>query len=144
MSKGIIEQVEESQLLNAGPNQTSMHYLPHHAVVKQDGQTTRVRVVYDGSAKEKFDSPSLNDCLMNGPNYIPKLFNVLIRFRSYPIALTSDIKKAFLMIHVAEADRNYLRFLWFENPLCSTLNLFTIDLPDWFLASGLPQPYWEP
>ena len=105
LSKGIIEQVEESQLLNAGPNQTSVHYLPHHAVVKQDRQTTKVRVVYDGSAKEKFDSHSLNDCLMTGPNYIPKLFNVLIRFRSYPIALTSDIEKAFLMIHIAEADR---------------------------------------
>ena len=73
-------------------------------------------MVYDGSAKEKFDSNSLNDRLMTGPNYIPKLFNVLIRFRSYPIALTSNIEKAFLMIHIAEADRDYLRFLWFENP----------------------------
>ena len=73
-------------------------------------------MVYDGSAKEKGHSFSLNDCLHTGPNYIPLLFDILIRFRSYPIAVTADIEKAFLMVHIAKKDRDSLRFLWLRDP----------------------------
>ena len=59
---------------------------------------------------------SLNDCLQTGPNLIPKLFNVLVKFRSYSIALTADIEKAFLMVRISEHDRDSLRFLWLKDP----------------------------
>ena len=39
------------------------YYLPHKGVVKQSAETTKLRVVYDASAKESSDKPSLNDCL---------------------------------------------------------------------------------
>ena len=111
LAKGIIEPVNDSSTLSR-----NVHYLPHHAIVRQDRETTKVRVVYDGSAKDKGESLSLNDCLHTGPNYIPLLFDVLVRFRSYPIAIVADIEKAFLMIHIAKEDRDSLRFLWFEDP----------------------------
>ena len=41
-------------------------YLPHTAVVRQDKETTKVRVVFDGSAKSS-EFPSLNECLYAGP-----------------------------------------------------------------------------
>ena len=71
-------------------------------------------MVYNGSAK---DDCSLNDCLQVGPNFIPKLFNILIKFRSYPIAVTADIEKAFLMVGISISDRDVLRFLWLEDPM---------------------------
>ena len=43
------------------------YYLPHKGLVKQSAETTKLRVVYDGSAKESSDKPSLNDCLYPGP-----------------------------------------------------------------------------
>ena len=94
-----------------------VHYLPHHGVVWQHSSTTKLRIVYDGSAKAGKDECSLNDCLQVGPNFIPKLFNILIKFRSHPIAITADIEKAFLMVGISSLDRDFLRFLWLEDPL---------------------------
>ena len=42
---------------------------------------------------------------------------VLLRFRLHQFACASDIEKAFLMVQLREEDRNYTRFLWFENPV---------------------------
>ena len=51
----------------------SSNYLLHHAVIKQDKKTSKVRIVYDGSARcDKGDS-SINNFLYTGPNLIPKL-----------------------------------------------------------------------
>lgn len=87
-----------------------VHYLPHHPVVLQDKQTTKVRVVYDASAREKV-GPSLNDCLYSVPSLSETISDILIRFRCHKTALVGDIEKAFLMISVAEDDRDALRFL---------------------------------
>ena len=58
------------------------------------------------------DCPSLNECLHTGPSFNQKVLNILLRFRSYLVALTADIEKAFLMESVAAKDRDMLRFLW--------------------------------
>ena len=70
----------------------------------------------DGSARIDNQDYSINDCLLTGPNFIPKLFDILVKFRSHPVVLIADIEKAFLMIGIAKNDRDKLRFLWFEDP----------------------------
>lgn len=87
-----------------------LHYLPHHGVFQHDKQTTKLRVVYDASARG--DGPSLNDCLHIGPNFGQNMLDILVRFRVHPIVLMGDVEKAFLMVSVAERDRDVLRFLW--------------------------------
>ena len=104
--------VEDASVVDA--NVGHLHYLPHHAIVRTDHDTTKLRVVYDASAKTD-GKPSLNDCLLVGPKFNQKIFDLLVRFRSYPIGLTADIEKAFLMIGVKEGDRDALRFLWVNN-----------------------------
>ena len=44
-----------------------------------------------------------------------KIFDLLLRFRTQPVALIADIEKAFLMIKVKEADQEVLRFLWYDD-----------------------------
>ena len=106
IEKGV---VEDAPALEA--NSTRLHYLPHHAIVRSDKDTTKIRIVYDASAKTD-GKPSLNECLLVGPKFNQKIFDLLVRFRSHQIALTANIEKAFLMIAVEEADRDVLRFLW--------------------------------
>ena len=115
---GIIETVEP-ELTKGGAEACSklpVHYLPHHEVVRQDSQTTKLRIVDDGSARGLGDLYSLNDCLQMGPNCIPKLLDILVQFRRYKIAITADIQKAFLMIGVNPPDQEFLRFLWVKDP----------------------------
>ena len=114
LASGIIERVPNPEVETR--NNVDTHYLPHHAVIRQNRETTKLRIVYDGSAKSLGQDPSLNDCLPTGPNYIPQLVDVLARFRWNPIAISADIEKAFLMISIQESHRDMLRFLWLKDP----------------------------
>ena len=38
-----------------------------------------------------------------------------MRFRGHRIALVGDIEKAFLMVHIAEDNKDVLRFLWMND-----------------------------
>lgn len=108
-SQGIVEEVNlQEESVNG-----QVHFLPHHAVVRRDKSTTKVRVVYDASARST--GCSLNECLHKGPKFDQKILDILIRFRTHKIALTADVEKAFLMVSVQESDRDVLRFLWFDD-----------------------------
>ena len=112
---GIIERAENlcgNEDINKG-----IHFSPHHAVVRKDRETTKVRIVYDGSAKSSKQERSLNDCLETGPNFIPHIFDMLVKFRWNTVGLTADIEKAFLNVGIKEEHRDMLRFLWFKDPL---------------------------
>ena len=110
LQQGIVEPIENQSLVDI----PEVHYLPHHAVVRRDKATTKLRVVYDASARS--NGPSLNDCLNPGPKFDQKILDILSRFRVHRVAVTADIEKAFLMVSVAAKDREFLRFLWVDDP----------------------------
>ena len=116
LRRGIVEMVEP---VADSPHQ--IHYLPHHAVVRCDKETTKVRVVYDASARS--DGPSLNDCLHAGPKLNQKILDILLRFRVHRIAVIADIEKAFLMVSMSRKDRDVLRFLWYRDPFADQLDI---------------------
>ena len=89
-----------------------VHYLPHRPVVREDKETTKIRAVFGASCGN--NGPSLHDCLYFGPNMLPKIFDVLIRFRLNNVAILADIKQAFLTVEVSDEHRDFLRFLWFD------------------------------
>ena len=105
IQQGIVEIVEHPEQTDA----ERVHYLPHHAVVRRDQDTTKLRIVYDASSK--VNGPSLNDCLHAGPKFDKKI----LRFCIHKVALAADIERAFLMIAMAEKDRDVLRFLWIDD-----------------------------
>ena len=57
----------------------SAHYLPQRAVVLQNKDTTKVRIVFDASVHANNET-SLYDILYSGPCILPLLHDILIRF----------------------------------------------------------------
>ena len=106
LENGVIEPVAELD------EAERVHYLPSQTVVRAEAETTKVRLVFDASCKDRKAGTSLNDCLHVGPSLTPFLFDILLRFRENRVALVGDIEKAFLNIEVNPADRDCLRFLW--------------------------------
>ena len=86
-------------------SEKTCHHTPHHAVIREDKATTKMRVVLDGAARSvKFDY-SINDCLSKGPNLLVSLFEILLRFRLFQVTVLADIEKAFLQVCIDQDDR---------------------------------------
>ena len=118
---GVIEEVPTDQLSGEGPT----FYLPHRPVIREASSSTKVRPVFDASAKGP-NNVSLNDCLEVGPNLIPSLVDILVRFRRWPVAVVADIKKAFLQISVRTEDQGVLRFLWEQDGIIRGMRIVRI------------------
>ncbi|XP_058836392.1 uncharacterized protein LOC131692967 [Topomyia yanbarensis] len=91
------------------------YYMPHHAVLKPDSTTTRLRVVFDGSCRSS-TGVSLNDGLMVGPVVQEDLLSIILRFRFWRFVLVADIAKMYRMVRVADADQSLQRILWRNSP----------------------------
>ena len=91
------------------------YYLPMHAVMKDSSSTTKLRVVFDGSALTS-SGTSLNQSLLIGPTLQPTLSSILLKFRCYPIALNGDISKMYREVLLHPADKDLHRFVWRASP----------------------------
>lgn len=116
LEKGVIEKVDKTSV--DGPK----HYLPHHAVINPLNPTTKLRIVYDASAKSKKMNNSLNDCLYRGPVLLNDLCGLLMRFRLHQIAIIADIEKAFLQVGLQPSQRDVTRFIWLKDSNQTTLD----------------------
>ncbi|KAK9675153.1 Protein of unknown function (DUF1759) [Popillia japonica] len=103
-------------------------FLPHHGVLKETSDTTKLRVVFDGSCKFN-KGLSLNDVQLTGPTIQDELFALLARFRTYAFVVTADVEKMYRQVWIHETDRKYQQILWRENPnqelQCYQLNTVT-------------------
>ena len=131
LSNNVIEKVPVDQ--NENINVGSIHYLPHRPVVKEERETTKVRMVFDASSK--ITGPSLNECLYSGPSITEPLFSILLRFRVDRIALIADIEKAFLQISVSPKHRDFIRFLWYSDiENISSSNILNAEITEYRLC----------
>lgn len=103
------EQLGHMREVHEDPNEAPglVYYLPHHCVLRPTSTTTKLRVVFDGSAKTS-SGVSINDVLMTGPTVQKDLFTILLRFRGFQYVFTLDIPKMFRQVRLAP----YLRIFW--------------------------------
>ncbi|XP_052743937.1 uncharacterized protein LOC128199251 [Bicyclus anynana] len=90
-------------------------YLSHHAVVREDKDTTKLRIVFDASQKG-VNNVSLNDSLLIGPKLQQDLRHLLMRWRCGKIAIVADIVKMYRQVRVHDDDTKYQRILWRPDP----------------------------
>ena len=76
LEMNIIEPAPEAEW-----NTYDAYFLLHHGVTREDKDITKLRIVFDGSAKAERSNYSLNECLEKGPNLTPLVFDVLLKFR---------------------------------------------------------------
>ena len=107
--------LEHAELVPAAEIMRQNYYLPMHGVCKESSTSTKLRVVFDGSALTTSGS-SLNQSLMVGPTLHPSLDQILLKFRTYPVAMTADISKMYREVELAAKDKDFHRFLWRPDP----------------------------
>ena len=92
------------------PTRDCQWLLPHFPVVRPDKATTKVRIVFDGSAP--FEGKSLNTEALTGPKLQSDVFDILVKFRKETVALVGDISQMYHQLVLCEEDRPLHRFLW--------------------------------
>ncbi|XP_026094281.1 uncharacterized protein LOC113066585 [Carassius auratus] len=107
IARGDAERVPEMEL-----SSQPAWYIPHHGVYNPQ-KPGKIRIVFDCSAR--FQNTSLNEHLLTGPDLTNTLVGVLCRFRKGQVAIMCDVERMFHQFHVAPKDRDYLRFLWWED-----------------------------
>ena len=116
--EGIIERINDlPDYLKTHPN---CAFLAHMPVIRQDAKSTKVRMVFLPTQRERANSNSTevfsnNQCIMAGPNLNHKIVTAVHNLRFGKYLLTYDLRKAFLNIELPEHDKNKLLFLWFKD-----------------------------
>ncbi|XP_068993478.1 uncharacterized protein [Neodiprion pinetum] len=101
--------------INTPEDNSRVFYPSHHGAVRDSSSTTKLRVVFNGSQRTNLGL-SLNDNLLVGPKVQTDLADVLLRWRQYPVAFSSDIVKMYRQILVHNDDQDFQRILWREEP----------------------------
>ncbi|XP_035780876.1 uncharacterized protein LOC118460574 [Anopheles albimanus] len=91
------------------------YVIPHSCVVKPESSTTKLRVVFDASAKST-TGVSLNDLQTIGPVLQPDLLRIWLDFRLHTVVATADIAKMYRQIWVSDEDTWMQCILWRDHP----------------------------
>ena len=110
LDRGVAVKLTQEEMVSwTGPCQ----YITHHGVLK-DSVTTPLRVVTNSSFNN--GGNSLNSCLASGPNSLNPMMDVMLRFRSYPVAVHFDLSKAYNTLRTGMVERHVRRFVWRFSP----------------------------
>ncbi|XP_058817596.1 uncharacterized protein LOC131680897 [Topomyia yanbarensis] len=106
---GHMQQIQEDD------QPSSCYHLPHHAIIREDSASTKVRVVFDASCKTP-NGPSLNEALMVGPIVQQDLRSIIMRSRKHRVMLIADIRQMYRQVLMDERDTPLQRIVWRPTP----------------------------
>ncbi|XP_075155812.1 uncharacterized protein LOC142229153 [Haematobia irritans] len=92
----------------------NVYYLPHHAVIKPESTTTKVRVVFNASSRTS-NGVSLNDVLHVGPVLQNDLTILILRWRFFRFVFNGNITKMYRQILVDPRHTSFQRILYRED-----------------------------
>lgn len=86
------------------------YFIPHHPILKEPSNLSKIRVVFDASATAS-NKLSLNSCLHVGPK-LQQNVDILLRFRVHRFAFTADVCKMYRQILILPEYRPFQHILW--------------------------------
>ncbi|CAI5444496.1 unnamed protein product [Caenorhabditis angaria] len=108
LKAGYIEEITMDEIEKSG---NPCYFMPVQVVTNENSETTRDRVVFDGSSSKK-NEKSLNAVLAQGPVKVPEVQRILLKAKTSNKVLSSDIEKAYHQIWLKEEDRNTTCFFF--------------------------------
>src|SRR5277367_3817351 len=107
LQKGYTRKLTPREKINtAGP----VWYLPHVPTYNKNKPEKKMRVIFDAAAKSH--GYCLNDYLLQGPDLLRPLHQILFGFRQKDVGISADIKEMFPQVKIIEKDARAQRFLW--------------------------------
>ncbi len=97
-----------AEVVSDNKEKNAKYYLPVKGVVKTSSTSTKVRPVFDASAKSS-NGKALNDIYLVGPNLYPLILDILLKFRVKPVAIAADISKMYREVWLQDEDKDYHR-----------------------------------
>ncbi|XP_022824611.1 uncharacterized protein LOC111355114 [Spodoptera litura] len=110
------------------------NYLPHHGVLNESKSTTKLRVVFDASARTA-SGKSFNDIQMVGSPLQDDLLTILLRFRQHMIVVSADIEKMYRVTRVNDMHKPLQKILWRAEPT-HPLKTYTLNTVTYGTASA--------
>ncbi|XP_048479080.1 uncharacterized protein LOC125488978 [Plutella xylostella] len=110
----INEYIELGHMKECVTSADTQCFLPHHGVHKQDSSTTKLRVVFNASAKTS-TGHSLNDLMECGPKLQTDIQSLLLRWRTHRYVL-NDCEKMYRMVLIHEQDQLLQKVIWRNTP----------------------------
>ena len=110
--RGVWVEVSRQEIDDWKAQGLPIHFIAHHCVLNDGSKSTPVRVVLDSTLKNNYQGPSLNDVLCKGPNGLSNLFDVMMRWRSYPVAMVFDLSKAYHQIMCHDLEKMTRLVVW--------------------------------
>ncbi|XP_015120462.1 uncharacterized protein LOC107043457 [Diachasma alloeum] len=102
------------------------YFFPHHGVLRASSETTKLRVVFNGSNKTS-SGQSLNEIMHTGEKLQKDISDVLLFSRRKRLIFMTDITKMFRQIRVHPEDRPLQQIVWTDsNGDIATYQLTTV------------------
>ena len=105
---GAIEEISEQELKMWGG---AKHYVSLHPVINPDSSTTPFRLTTNSSLSDR-NGLSLNSILIKGHDSLSDQWDILTKWRSYEIALCTDITKAYYSMKTGEVEKFVRMVVW--------------------------------
>ena len=110
----IVKEQPELGIIEEAPNSTEgkrLFYMPHRLVIREGVVSTKIRMVFDASAKPSPEEYSINECMNPAP---PN--STLFVGHSHKIQIGTSVhrggvEKAFLQVELDKSDRDAFRYI---------------------------------
>uniref|UniRef100_A0A1B6E1G1 Reverse transcriptase domain-containing protein n=1 Tax=Clastoptera arizonana TaxID=38151 RepID=A0A1B6E1G1_9HEMI len=110
------------------------YFIPHHGVLKDNSSTTKLRTVFDASAKTS-TGISLNDILLTGRKLQLNVCDIIIQFRMHNIVFTCDIRQMYRQIKLSPEDQTHQLILWRDNST-QKINVYKLSTVTYGISSS--------